>query len=112
MTPFRYRNGTLHAEDVPLANIAAEHGTPAYVYSRGALEAHWRAYDQAFEGVDHLICYAVKANSNLAVLDTLARLGSGFDILRVYGDWTGCEFSLESIRAVFWAEKPGPIDGH
>ena len=81
MTPFSYRDGTLHAEDVPLADIAAEHGTPAYVYSRGALEAHWRAYDQAFEGVDHLICYAVKANSNLAVLDTLARLGSGFDIV-------------------------------
>ena len=81
MTPFSDRNGSLHAEDVPLADIAAEHGTPAYVYSRGALEAHWRAYDRAFEGVDHLICYAVKANSNLAVLDTLARLGSGFDIV-------------------------------
>ncbi|SEP01216.1 diaminopimelate decarboxylase [Aquisalimonas asiatica] len=81
MTPFTYRNGTLHAEDVPLGRIAAEHGTPAYVYSRAALEAAWHAYDDAFAAVPHQVCYAVKANSNLAVLDVLARLGSGFDIV-------------------------------
>ncbi|MFV8834964.1 diaminopimelate decarboxylase [Aquisalimonas sp.] len=81
MTPFTYRNGTLHAEDVPLDRIAAEHGTPAYVYSRAALETAWHAYDDAFAAVPHQVCYAVKANSNLAVLDVLARLGSGFDIV-------------------------------
>ncbi|WP_290651905.1 diaminopimelate decarboxylase [Aquisalimonas sp.] len=81
MNPFVYRNGTLHAEDVPLERVAREYGTPAYVYSRAALEGAWRAYDQAFADIDHLVCYAVKANSNLAVLDVLARLGSGFDIV-------------------------------
>lgn len=81
MTAFDYRNGQLYAEDVSLEAIASEHGTPAYVYSRAALEAAWRAFDQALAGVDHRVCYAVKANSNLAVLDALARLGSGFDIV-------------------------------
>ncbi|MDN3516653.1 diaminopimelate decarboxylase [Aquisalimonas lutea] len=81
MTHFAYHDGVLHAEGVALPEIAAEHGTPAYVYSRAALEEAWRAYDEAFAAVDHRICYAVKANGNLAVLDTLARLGSGFDIV-------------------------------
>ena len=81
MTAFDHRNGQLHVEDVPLEAIAAEHGTPAYVYSRAALEGAWHAFDEALAGVDHRVCYAVKANSNLAVLDALARLGSGFDIV-------------------------------
>lgn len=81
MTHFAYHDGILHAEGVAVPKIAAEHGTPAYVYSRAALEDAWRAYDDAFATVDHRICYAVKANSNLAVLDVLARLGSGFDIV-------------------------------
>ncbi|BCX81338.1 diaminopimelate decarboxylase [Methylomarinovum caldicuralii] len=80
---FDYRDGELYAEDVPVAAIAAEYGTPAYVYSRATLERHWRAFDAAFGGHPHLICYAVKANSNLAVLNLLARLGSGFDIVSV-----------------------------
>ncbi|MEJ2397869.1 MAG: diaminopimelate decarboxylase, partial [Gammaproteobacteria bacterium] len=80
MDHFNYRNHVLYAEDVPVADIAARHGTPCYVYSRATLERHWQAFDQALAGVDHLICYAVKANSNLAVLNVLARLGSGFDI--------------------------------
>lgn len=78
---FDYRDGVLHAEGVSLVEIAGEFETPAYVYSRAAIEQGWRAFDQAFKGRDHLVCYAVKANSNLAVLNCLARLGSGFDIV-------------------------------
>jgi diaminopimelate decarboxylase len=81
MNPFAYRKDRLYAEDVDLAALAAEVGTPCYVYSRAAIEERWRAFDAAFGGRDHLVCYAVKANSNLAVLNLLARLGSGFDIV-------------------------------
>jgi len=78
---FAYRNETLHVEGVPLDRVAASFGTPCYIYSRAALEDTYRAYEQALAGRDHLICYAVKANSNVAVLNLLARLGSGFDIV-------------------------------
>ena len=81
MSAFTYRNGELHAEDVPLSRIAAEFGTPCYVYSRAALTRAWREFDVAFAGREHLLCYAVKANPNLGVLDVFARLGSGFDIV-------------------------------
>ena len=81
MSYFVYRDQALHAEAVPLDRVAATFGTPCYVYSRAALEAGYRAYDEALARRDHLICYAVKANSNLAVLGALARLGSGFDIV-------------------------------
>ncbi|WP_078117809.1 diaminopimelate decarboxylase [Thiosocius teredinicola] len=83
MDHFQYRDGELFAEDVPLRAIAEQHGTPCYVYSRATLERHWRAFDNAFGTHPHLVCYAVKANSNLAVLNVLARLGSGFDIVSV-----------------------------
>lgn len=83
MDHFAYRDGELHAEEVPLCAIAECHGTPAYVYSRATLERHWRAFDAAFADWPHQVCYAVKANSNLAVLNVLARLGSGFDIVSV-----------------------------
>ena len=83
MDYFTYQNGDLFAESVSLANIAEEHGTPTYVYSRAALENHYQAYTKAFGDYPHLICYAVKANSNLAVLNVLARLGAGFDIVSV-----------------------------
>ncbi len=83
MDHFRYIDDRLHAEQVPLEEIAARWGTPCYVYSRATLERHWRAFDDAFDGHPHLVCYAVKANSNLAVLELLARLGSGFDIVSV-----------------------------
>ena len=73
--------GELHAEGVPLSEIAERFGTPCYVYSRAALESRFREFDTAFAGTPHLVCYAVKANSNLAVLNILARLGSGFDIV-------------------------------
>jgi len=81
MDSFEYRDGELHCEDVSLCAIADQVGTPAYVYSREALERAFLGYAQALEGRDALICFAVKANSNLAVLNVLARLGAGFDIV-------------------------------
>lgn len=81
MSQFQYRDGMLHAENVPLARIAAQYGTPCYVYSRAALTAAWRDFDAAFAGREHLVCYAVKANPNIGVLNVFARLGSGFDIV-------------------------------
>ena len=81
MNFFSYQDGTLCAENVPLVEIAERFGTPSYVYSRAALEFAYREFDQACSGRDVLICYSVKANSNLAVLNLLARLGSGFDIV-------------------------------
>jgi diaminopimelate decarboxylase len=81
MDHFEMRDGALHAEDVAVAEIAERHGTPCYVYSRATLERHYRAFDDALAGIDHQVCYAVKANSNLAVLNVLARLGAGFDIV-------------------------------
>ena len=82
MDYFNYReNGQLFAEECNLSELAAQHGTPLYVYSRATLERHWHAFDQAAGEVPHLICYAVKANGNLAILNLLARLGSGFDIV-------------------------------
>ncbi|MCL7928719.1 diaminopimelate decarboxylase [Halomonas llamarensis] len=83
MDHFNYRDGVLYAEDVPLSRIAAEHGTPCYVYSKATLARHFRAYTEALGSQSHLICYAVKANSNLAVLGLLAKLGAGFDIVSV-----------------------------
>lgn len=83
MDHFNYHGDSLHAEDVPLAEIAKRFGTPCYVYSRATLERHWHAFDQALAAWPHLVCYAVKANSNLALLNVLARLGSGFDIVSI-----------------------------
>ncbi|PSW87545.1 diaminopimelate decarboxylase, partial [Photobacterium angustum] len=82
MDYFNYQqNNQLWAENVPLAQLAEQYGTPLYVYSRATLERHWKAFDEAVATHPHLICYAVKANSNLGVLNVLARLGSGFDIV-------------------------------
>ena len=81
MDCFVFKNGVLHAEDVSLRELAQQHGTPCYVYSRAAFEHQWHTLDQAFGTHPHQIYYAVKANSNLAVLNLLARLGSGFDIV-------------------------------
>lgn len=81
MDHFNYKGNTLYCEDVAISTLAETYGTPLYVYSRATLERHWHAFDAALSGRDHLVCYAVKANSNLAVLNVLARLGSGFDIV-------------------------------
>jgi diaminopimelate decarboxylase len=81
VNPAHYKGGELHVEGVPLSRIAAEIGTPCYVYSRAALTEAYSAFTAAFDGHPHLVCYAVKANSNLAILDLFSRLGSGFDIV-------------------------------
>jgi diaminopimelate decarboxylase len=81
MDYFNYRNNELYAEDIAVQNIIYKYGSPCYIYSRATLERHWKAFDLAFGNQPHLICYAVKANSNIALLNLLARLGSGFDIV-------------------------------
>ena len=81
MDHFNYRDGQLYAEDVAVSDIAEQFGSPCYIYSRATLERHWHAFDKAFSDQSHLVCYAVKANSNLALLNLFARLGSGFDIV-------------------------------
>src|SRR5262245_6909079 len=78
---FEYHGQTLHCENVPLETIAAEVGTPTYVYSEQTLKRHVRVFDEAFESVPHLICYAVKANSNINVLQRFAEWGTGFEIV-------------------------------
>lgn len=83
MQHFSYQNGQLCADQLPLIEVAQRFGTPCYVYSRAAIEEQWLAYDRAFAKRSHLICYAVKANSNIAVLNLLANLGSGFDIVSI-----------------------------
>lgn len=81
MDYFNYRGTQLYAEDCAVQTIAQQYGTPCYIYSRATLERHWHAFNNAFGDHPHLICYAVKANANLAILNCLARLGSGFDIV-------------------------------
>ena len=81
MNHFEYKNQQLFAEDIAVSDIVKEHGTPAYIYSRATLERHWHAFDNAFGDHPHLICFAVKSNSNIALLNIMARLGSGFDIV-------------------------------
>lgn len=81
MHHFHHRNGVLHAEDVDLKVLASEIDTPFYCYSTATIERHYRVFEDAFSGTDHLVCYAVKANSNQAVLKTLAGLGAGFDVV-------------------------------
>ncbi len=83
MNYFEYRNEQLYAEDVPLADLAARVGTPFYVYSARTLRRHYRVFDEAFAGTDHLVCYAMKALSNLSILKLFASMGSGFDIVSV-----------------------------
>jgi diaminopimelate decarboxylase len=81
MDYFHYQSDEMFAEGVALSDVAKEFGTPSYVYSRATVERHWLAFDEAFSSLPHCVCYAVKANSNLAILNVLARLGSGFDIV-------------------------------
>ncbi|SUT94772.1 diaminopimelate decarboxylase [Actinobacillus lignieresii] len=81
MNHFNYKNQQLFAEDVSVSDIINQYGTPAYIYSRATLERHWHAFDKAFGAHPHLICFAVKSNSNIALLNVMARLGSGFDIV-------------------------------
>ncbi|HBO38617.1 MAG TPA: diaminopimelate decarboxylase, partial [Pasteurellaceae bacterium] len=78
---FQYKNNQLMAEELPVSHIARQFGTPLYIYSRATLERHWHAFDSALGDHPHLICFAVKSNPNIAILQTMARLGSGFDIV-------------------------------
>jgi len=112
MDHFLYRDGALYAEDVPVAEIAAAVGTPFYVYSTATLLRHFRLFDEALEGMDHLVCYAMKAASNQAILKTLAQAGAGMDVVsqgeylrakaaRVPGDkivFSGVGKTAEEIR--------------
>ena len=102
MDHFNYRQGRLYAEGVDVTELAKRYGTPCFIYSRATIERHWRAFDTALGSHPHLVCYAVKANSNLAILNVLARLGSGFDIvsggelrrvLKAHGDPSKVVFS-------------------
>ncbi len=81
MNHFQRRDGALHAEAIPLERLARAYGTPLYVYSAATLRRHWKVLDRSLTGLRHLVCYAAKANANLAILDLLARLGAGFDIV-------------------------------
>jgi diaminopimelate decarboxylase len=131
MHHFQHRNGELHAEGVPLREIATRVGTPCYVYSLATLRRHYKVFDEAFASVPHLVCFSVKANSNLAVLRTFAREGSGFDIVsggelfrvrRAGGDPSKVVFSgvgktreeiVAALRAgilMFNVESPGELD--
>ena len=78
---FQYKNEQLYVEDLPVKQLAEEFGTPLYIYSRATLERHWHAFNSALGDHPHLICYAVKANSNIGILNIMAKLGSGFDIV-------------------------------
>ncbi|MBN8419165.1 MAG: diaminopimelate decarboxylase [Verrucomicrobia bacterium] len=102
MHSFRYHQGQLFAENVPLQSLAEQHGTPLYVYSKSTITGHYTRLDAALAKLDHLICFAVKANSNLAVLNTIAKLGGGFDIvsagelyrvIKAGGDPSKCTFA-------------------
>src|SRR5215510_16351230 len=81
MHHFQYRQGELYAEDVPVARIVEQVGTPVYLYSLATLRRHYHVFDEAFARIKHLVCFSVKANSNLAVLRTFVREGSGFDVV-------------------------------
>lgn len=102
MHSFRYHQGQLFAENVPLQSLAEQHGTPLYVYSKATINGHFTRLDEALSKLNHLICYAVKANSNLAILNTIAKLGGGFDIvsagelyrvIKAGGDPAKCTFA-------------------
>jgi diaminopimelate decarboxylase len=131
MAFFTHKNGTLHAEDVPLSRIAEEAGTPCFVYSLAALRSHYAAYERGFAGSEHLVCYSVKASSNLAILRALASEGAGFDVVsggelarvvRAGGDPAKTVFSgvgkseteirdaLEAGILQFNVESPGELD--
>ena len=83
MDYFNYQDNQLFAEHCSVRDITEQFGTPCYLYSRATLERHWQAFDRAFGSHPHLICYAMKASSNIAILNILARLGSGFDIVSI-----------------------------
>ena len=110
MSSFHYQHDQLYAEGVPVAEIAKSHGTPTYIYSRAAIEHAFGEYEQALAGCRHLVCYAVKANSNLAVLNVLARLGAGFDIVSLGELERVIAAGGEPARIVFSGVAKSPQD--
>ena len=98
---FQYKNEQLYVEDLPVKQLAEEFGTPLYIYSRATLERHWHAFDSALGDHPHLICYAVKANSNIGILNVMAKLGSGFDIVSQGELERVLEAGGESSKVVF-----------
>ena len=83
MNTFSFKNKALYAESVAVTDLMVEYGSPLYIYSRAQIVSNWQQFDRAFRNHPHLVCYAVKANSNLGVLSVLAKLGSGFDIVSI-----------------------------
>jgi diaminopimelate decarboxylase len=83
LNTFSFKNKSLYVESVAVTDLMVEYGSPLYIYSHGQIVSNWQKFDQAFGDHPHLICYAVKANSNLGVLNILAKLGSGFDIVSI-----------------------------
>lgn len=110
MPPFDYQQDELYAEGVPVAQIARAHGTPTYIYSRAAIENAFDQYEEALADCRHLVCYAVKANSNLAVLDVLARRGAGFDIVSLGELERVMAAGGDPSRIVFSGVAKGPQD--
>ncbi len=98
---FQYKNEQLYVEDLPVKQLAEEFGTPLYIYSRATLERHWHAFDSALGDHPHLICYAVKANSNIGILNVMAKLGSGFDIVSQGELERVLEAGGEALKVVF-----------
>src|SRR5574340_545816 len=101
MHHFEHRNGELYAEGVALRTIAERVGTPCYIYSLATLRRHFQVFDEAFEAIPHLVCFSVKANSNLAVLRTFARAGSGFDIVSGGELFRALKAGADSAKIVF-----------
>src|SRR5262245_51127964 len=101
MEDFTYRDGELWCETVRLADLAAAHGTPLYVYSAATLRRRYRAFDTAFRGVPHLVCFAMKANDHLAILRLLAREGAGFDVVSGGELWKALRAGADPKRIVF-----------
>jgi diaminopimelate decarboxylase len=101
MHEFNYLNGEMYCEEVPLRHIAEEVGTPAYIYSRNTITAHYRRLDEAFSSLPHMICYSVKANSNLAVISTLAQEGAGADIVSGGELYRVLKAGIPSFKIVF-----------
>ena len=101
MSDFIYKDGQLFAEDVSLLEIAKQYNTPCYVYSNNAIQSRYLEFDSAFTSRQHLLCYAVKANSNISILNTLARLGSGFDIVSIGELFRVLEAGGDPMKVVF-----------
>jgi len=101
MNYFRYSGDTLACEDVGIEQLAQKYGTPLYVYSLGTIKRHYRVFDRAFEGIDHLVCYAIKANPTLALVYLLAKMGAGADIVSKGELFLALKTGIPAERIVF-----------